>query len=81
MTNVSDASQTPIVPPKWKLAVLTWLAIFPAVSTFIFASEPIIGGFHLIARVFISTLIIVPLMTWVIMPNMIKLFRRWLLVA
>ncbi len=78
---MSGPSQTPIVPPKWKLAVLTWLAIFPAVSIFIFASEPLIGDLHLIARVFISTLIIVPLMTWVIMPNMIKLFRGWLLVV
>ena len=71
----------PAVPVKWKMAVVTWLAIFPILSLFLTGTAPLMGGLHPIGRLFLNTLIIVPLMTWFVMPGMTKLFRRWLFPA
>ncbi|WP_299736446.1 antibiotic biosynthesis monooxygenase [uncultured Roseobacter sp.] len=68
----------PVVPAKWKMAVVTWLAIFPILSVFLTGTAPFMGDLHPIGRLFLNTLIIVPLMTWFVMPGMTHLFRRWL---
>lgn len=67
-----------IKPPKWKMAIVSWLAIFPTLSVFLLITSPLLGEVHLVWRVFINTLLIVPLMTWLIMPALNKLFRPWL---
>lgn len=68
----------PVVPAKWKMAVITWLAIFPILSVFLTGTAPLMGDLHPIGRLFLNTLIIVPLMTWLVMPGMTRLFRGWL---
>lgn len=68
----------PVVPAKWKMAVVTWLAIFPILSVFLTGTAPWMGDLHPIGRLFLNTLLIVPLMTWFVMPGMTRLFRRWL---
>ncbi|WP_299682447.1 antibiotic biosynthesis monooxygenase [uncultured Roseobacter sp.] len=72
------AAPMPVVPAKWKMAVVTWLAIFPILSVFLTGTAPLMGDLHPIGRLFLNTPIIVPLMTWLIMPGMTHLFRRWL---
>ena len=68
----------PMVPAKWKMAVITWLAIFPILSVFLTGTAPLMSDLHPIGRLFLNTLVIVPLMTWFVMPGMTRLFRRWL---
>lgn len=68
-----------LVPPKrYKMAVVTWLAITPLLIAFNTLTQPILGKFPMIQRVLISTPFIVLLMTYLIMPYMAKLFARWL---
>ena len=65
-------------PPKWKMSLLTWLAVYPGVVLlsklyhFLFPDFP-----PLILTLFV-TLTLVPLLTWVLMPNIVKLFKGWL---
>lgn len=68
----------PVVPPKWKMAVVTWLAIFPILSVFLTGTAPLMGDLHPVGRLFLNTLVIVPLMTWFVMPGITHVFRRWL---
>jgi antibiotic biosynthesis monooxygenase (ABM) superfamily enzyme len=66
-------------PKKWKMAVLIWLAIYPTI-TLIFA----VFGKYLIEinplplRTLAITLVIVPLMVFVLLPNLQKLVCNWL---
>ena len=65
-------------PPKWKMSLLTWLAVFPGVvilSKFYHALLPDFSG---ILLTFLVTITLVPLLTWVLMPNIVKLFKGWL---
>ena len=64
--------------PKWKMAIVTWLAIYPILTLFIMGTGPFLGDIHVVARLFVSTLMIAPLMTWIVMPTMTRIFRRWL---
>jgi antibiotic biosynthesis monooxygenase (ABM) superfamily enzyme len=62
-------------PPKWKMAVVTWLAIFPqalALSLFLPADWPRLIGVALGTAIPVSTL------TWWIMPKLTGILQHWL---
>ena len=65
-------------PPKWKTAVLIWLAIYPSITTLflVFGDQLLLLPTPL--RTLVLTLILVPLMVFVLLPALQKLFARWL---
>jgi len=65
-------------PPPYKMAILTWVTIFPLITVVVVVSAPLIGGLHLVLRLAVTTLVTVSLMTWVVMPRVTALLRRWL---
>ncbi len=65
-------------PPPYKMAVLTWVTIFPLITVVVVVSAPLIGGLPLVPRLGVTTLVTVSLMTWVVMPRVTALLRRWL---
>lgn len=67
-----------IPPPRYKMAVITWLAIFPLVNLINLVFAPILSYLSSPQRTLILTLILVPLMTYLVMPRMIRLFAFWL---
>ncbi|HZO68912.1 MAG TPA: hypothetical protein VFB74_28295 [Kribbellaceae bacterium] len=42
------------------------------------ASGPLLGSLPLVARLAVTTLVTVSLMTWVVMPRVTRLLHRWL---
>jgi antibiotic biosynthesis monooxygenase (ABM) superfamily enzyme len=71
--------EKPLVPPpRYKMAMVTWLAIFPLITLLSYATAPISGELPIVVRVLVTTTLVVPLMTYVVMPRMTRLFRRWL---
>ena len=72
----------PIVPPpRYKIAIVTWLAIFPLITLISYGTGPLFGDLPIIVRTFVVSAVVVPLMTYVVMPRMTRLFRRWLFPA
>jgi len=65
-------------PPPYKMALLTWLAIFPLITAIVARTGPLVGGLPLVLRLGITTALTVPLMTWVVMPRVTRLLRGWL---
>ncbi len=65
-------------PPKYKTAVVTWMAIYPLVLGAASVVTPLTNGAGLPVRVAAITLIVVPAMTWVAMPSLNALFHDWL---
>jgi antibiotic biosynthesis monooxygenase (ABM) superfamily enzyme len=65
-------------PPAYKMAILTWATIFPLITLVVVVLTPLIRTLPLVVRLGITTLATVPLMTWVVMPRMTWLLRRWL---
>jgi uncharacterized protein len=74
-------SPKPIIPPpRYKMATITLLAIFPLIQivSLIFAPAIKISPFPSLLENLFVTAIIVLLMTYVVMPRMTKLFAPWL---
>lgn len=66
-------------PKKWKMAVLIWIAIYPTVTLiFMFFGKDLMQIHPLPLRTFLLTLVIVPLMTFVLLPLLQKLLGNWL---
>lgn len=65
-------------PPRYKMAVVTWLAVFPIITSIFLILNPILSALPLLLRTLLLTLIMVSLMTYVVMPRMTRLFSFWL---
>lgn len=65
-------------PPPYKMALLTWITIFPLITAVVAITAPLVEELPLVARLGITTTLTVPLMTWVVMPRVTRLLRGWL---
>ena len=65
-------------PPRYKMAIITWLAVFPLATAIFALTHPLIGGLPTVIRTLVFTIIMVTLMTYVVMPRMTRLFSFWL---
>lgn len=65
-------------PPRYKMAVVTWLAVFPLATVVFMLLDPLLGEFSVVLRTLVFTMVMVSLMTYVVMPRMTRLFSFWL---
>lgn len=65
-------------PPRWKMAVVTWVGIFLVVMLLQVTLGRLIGGWTFVLRNAVFTVCVVLLATWVVMPQLVRLFRGWL---
>jgi antibiotic biosynthesis monooxygenase (ABM) superfamily enzyme len=65
-------------PPPYKMALVTWITIFPLITAIVAITGPLLEGLPLAVRLGITTALAVPLMTWVVMPRVTRLLRGWL---
>ena len=68
-------------PPRWKMALVTILAIYPTVNLVNISLRPLIGGLSPWLAGLAAIPIIVLLMTYVVMPLMTRVFAGWLFPA
>lgn len=67
-----------VPPPRWKMAIVTILGVYPASLLVPWLLTPVIGGLpQLLQALFIATGI-VTLLTWVIMPALASVLSPWL---
>ncbi|MCU7845249.1 MAG: antibiotic biosynthesis monooxygenase [Candidatus Thiodiazotropha sp. (ex Monitilora ramsayi)] len=65
-------------PPKYKMAILVWLGVFSLVTLLSYMIGPLIENLPLIARTFTLTVIVVPTLTYLLLPFLTRIFSRWL---
>jgi antibiotic biosynthesis monooxygenase (ABM) superfamily enzyme len=65
-------------PPPYKMALLTWITIFPLITAIVALTGPLLESLPVAVRLAITTALTVPLMTWVVMPRVTRLLRGWL---
>lgn len=68
--------QTP--PPRWKVAVVTWLGICPTVYALFLLLGPLLASWALLPRVMVLTSLVVIVMTWLVAPQLTQLLKPWL---
>ena len=65
-------------PPRYKVAVVTWLGVFPALTLTLWVLAPVMEGWPLPLRALLVSVVMVIALTWVILPFLRHLFRNWL---
>ncbi|ALF56273.1 antibiotic biosynthesis monooxygenase [Nostoc piscinale CENA21] len=65
-------------PPKWKTAIVSAVGLYPVISTLPNFLRPITSGLPIWIASLVNISIMMPLMTWVIMPQVTRLFKGWL---
>jgi antibiotic biosynthesis monooxygenase (ABM) superfamily enzyme len=66
------------VPPRWKMAIVTWLGVFPAVLFWSWLLSSRLYMIHPVAITAVVTILVVASLTWVIMPRLVKILQPWL---
>ncbi len=68
-------------PPRWKQAVTIWLGFFPLNLAFTYLVNGLIPGWHQLwplATVLTTTLILTPIMTYLLLPFVTRMLHPWL---
>lgn len=68
-------------PPKWKVAVVTWLGIFPTVYLLFNLLGDVLAPWPQLPRLMVLTMLVVGLMTWLVAPQLTRLLKPWLYAA
>lgn len=65
-------------PPRWKMALLTAVGVFPLLLVLKVATAPVLAGWPWPAALAVQLAIGIPLMTWVVMPKLSRWLFTWL---
>ncbi len=65
--------------PRWKMAVIIWIAIYPLITIFFFLfGKYLMQIEYLPVRTLLITLIVVPIMVFILLPILTRFFSGWL---
>lgn len=68
----------PSAPPRWKQACVIWLAFFPLSLVMSYVFLGLAPDLAIPLRVLLTTLVMTPLMTWVVLPRLTRWLGWWL---
>jgi uncharacterized protein len=70
----------PSAPPRWKQAVSIWIGFYPTtlLVTWLTGFIPVLADLPLPLRLLLTTLVMTPLMTYLILPWVTRMLRPWL---
>ena len=69
---------SPTVPTRYKMFLLTWLAIYPLITVIFLLFGSWLSALPLLVRTFLLTGVLVYLMTYFVMPKLMQMFHGWL---
>lgn len=65
-------------PPRYKLALLTWIGVYPMITVLLAVLGPTTATWPLPLRTLVLTALMVPTLTWLVIPTLTRFFRGWL---
>lgn len=65
-------------PPRYKMALVTWLGVFITIAVVSRLLAPLLSGLPVLLNQLITTGLVVALLTYLLMPRLTQLFRKWL---
>jgi antibiotic biosynthesis monooxygenase (ABM) superfamily enzyme len=65
-------------PPRWKMALLTLAGVYPCVYIFSRTLHPITNTWPPAMAIFITSVMVVSALAWVVMPLLTRIFSFWL---
>ena len=65
-------------PPRYRQALLTWVAAYPIITAILALLGPEIARWPLALRTLVISVLMVGALTWIIMPALTRAVGRWL---
>lgn len=65
-------------PPKYKMTVVSWLALYPAVTLIFFLFGDLLAQMPLLLRTLVVTAVVMVAMSYLLMPRFTRWFAFWL---
>ncbi|HEU4894758.1 MAG TPA: hypothetical protein VFT85_02880 [Acidimicrobiia bacterium] len=65
-------------PPRYKRAVVIWIALYPAVVLALTVLRPLIGDWPIPLQALALTAVIIPAAVWFLIPLVQRLLGNWL---
>ena len=78
LTGLEAWFRSPNPPPRWKMAVATFLGVFPTAAILSLTLGPAIGRWPFILRSVVFNASMVALLTWLVMPLITRALHGWL---
>lgn len=78
LTGLEAWFRAPVPPPRWKMAVVTFVGVYLLTLALTVLVRPWIQSLPLLLSNAIFNLLVVVGLTWGVMPLLTRLFRRWL---
>ena len=66
------------LPPRWKMAIVTYLGVVPAVLFWSSTLRPLLSEYHWLVSSLLVNAAVVTTLAWAFMPMLTKLFHKWL---
>lgn len=67
-----------VPPPRLKMAIVTLVGVYPLSLALPWLLRPLVGGWPRALSALVVGACMVAALTWLVMPRLAKLFRRWL---
>ena len=67
-----------VPPPRHKMALLTWAGAWTMITLILWALGPAMAPLPLPLRTLAISVLMVLALTWVVIPNLTRLFAGWL---
>jgi antibiotic biosynthesis monooxygenase (ABM) superfamily enzyme len=68
-------------PPRYKLALLKWAGAYAVITLILAVLGPAMAAWPLPLRTLLLSAMMVPTLTWLVIPTLSRLFRGWLAAA
>jgi len=78
LTGLETWFDVPGAPPRWKMAITTFVGVYPVAYLVLRFIGPHETTWPASLRALLTAGILVPSLTWIVMPRLTKLLRRWL---
>ena len=65
-------------PNRFRLSIVVWASVYVLLTTILLIADPLIHGWPLPLRTMFATLLVVPSLTYVILPTAHKRLGTWL---
>ena len=66
------------VPPKYKVALLTWVGVYPVITAILAIVGPATASWPLPLRTLLLSGLMVPVLTWLVIPALSRVLNGWL---
>ena len=78
MSQGQAQQQRPAAPPRYKMALITWIGAYTAITAILYELGPAMATWPLPLKTLLISVLMVVTLTWVVIPTLTRIFRAWL---